>query len=99
MTNYIIDVLERKQHCAAFFVDLSKVFDSVDHGLLLNRLRNAGLLGFHLGAYVVFINDLGKDIRAKNTFTVYTDDNVIYVHVPPAVQVVQESLQMAQLTL
>lgn len=40
--NYLIGALDRKQHCAALFVDLSKGFDSVDHELLLNKLRDAG---------------------------------------------------------
>jgi hypothetical protein len=41
--NYIINALDKKQHCTALFVDLSKAFDSVDHELLLARLRNIGL--------------------------------------------------------
>ena len=41
--NYIINALDKKQHCAALFVDSSKAFDSVDHELLLARLRNIGL--------------------------------------------------------
>lgn len=41
MENYIINALDKKQHCAALFVDL--LFDSVDHKLLLARLRNIGL--------------------------------------------------------
>lgn len=42
VTNYIIGALDRKQHCTALFVDLSEAFDSVDHGLLLNKLRTIG---------------------------------------------------------
>ena len=43
VANYIINALDKKQHCAALLVDLSKAFDSVDHELLLARLRNIGL--------------------------------------------------------
>ena len=42
VTNDIINALDKKQHCAALFVDLSKAFDSVDHALLLNKLRSIG---------------------------------------------------------
>ncbi len=43
VTNDIINALDRKQHCAALFVDLSKAFDSVDHVLLLGRLSDVGM--------------------------------------------------------
>lgn len=43
VTNDIIGALDKKQHAAALFVDLSKAFDSVDHGLLLTKLRSVGL--------------------------------------------------------
>ena len=43
VTNDIITALDKKQHCAALFVDLSKAFDTVDHQILLNRLKNIGL--------------------------------------------------------
>ena len=41
--NDIATALDKKQHCAALFVDLSKAFDTVDHGLLLEKLKNIGL--------------------------------------------------------
>ena len=38
-----IHALDKKQYCAALFVELSKAFDSVDHELLLARLSITGL--------------------------------------------------------
>lgn len=38
--NDIITALDRKKHCAALFIDLSKAFDAVDHVLLLKILRS-----------------------------------------------------------
>lgn len=43
LLNDIINALDKKQHCADLFVDLSKAFDSVDHEHLLNRLSNIGI--------------------------------------------------------
>jgi hypothetical protein len=43
VANYIINALDKKQHCAALLVDLSKAFDSVDNESLLASLRNTGL--------------------------------------------------------
>lgn len=39
----IISGIDKKKHCAALFIDLSKAFDTVDHLLLLNRLSSIGL--------------------------------------------------------
>lgn len=36
-------MIDSRQHCAALVVDLSKAFDSVDHNLLLQRLKSIGL--------------------------------------------------------
>ena len=40
--NNSIGALDRKQHCVAMLVDLYQAFDSVDHKLLLIKLRRAG---------------------------------------------------------
>ncbi len=41
--NDIVESLDNKQHCACLFIDLSKAFDTVDHNILLDRLRWVGL--------------------------------------------------------
>ena len=35
--------LDSKQHCAAIFIDLAKGFDTVDHSILVGRLRTIGV--------------------------------------------------------
>uniref|UniRef100_A0A3P9K1B3 Reverse transcriptase domain-containing protein n=1 Tax=Oryzias latipes TaxID=8090 RepID=A0A3P9K1B3_ORYLA len=41
--NDIIVALDKKQYCASLFIDLSKAFDTVDHGVLKIRLLRSGL--------------------------------------------------------
>lgn len=43
VVNDFIDSLDKKQHCAALFIDLSKAFDTVDHAILKQRLLSVGL--------------------------------------------------------
>ena len=38
----IVTAIDKKMHCAALFVDLSKAFDTLDHHLLLERLHEIG---------------------------------------------------------
>lgn len=40
--NDIICAIDNKEYCVAALVDLAKAFDSVDHELLLDRLRDIG---------------------------------------------------------
>lgn len=35
--------MDKKQHCAALFIDLSKAFDTLDHSLLIQRFSAIGL--------------------------------------------------------
>ena len=44
----IIDSLSRKEHIIAICMDLSKVFDTFDHDMLLYKLTNYGIRGIAL---------------------------------------------------
>uniref|UniRef100_A0A8C2EK04 Reverse transcriptase domain-containing protein n=1 Tax=Cyprinus carpio TaxID=7962 RepID=A0A8C2EK04_CYPCA len=41
--NDIIGSVDQGDYCASLFIDLSKAFDTVDHEILLHRLRSVGL--------------------------------------------------------
>ena len=45
-TDHTLDTMDRKQITALVLLDLSKAFDSINHGLLLKRLRNLGASPF-----------------------------------------------------
>ncbi len=41
--NYLVRSLDGIHHCACLFIDLTKAFDTVNHNILLDRLRSVGL--------------------------------------------------------
>ena len=43
LTNKITEVFEDKQFGCGTFLDLSKAFDSIDHNILISKLRHYGI--------------------------------------------------------
>ena len=44
----VLNALDNKLRCVSVFIDLSKAFDSVDHTVLLQRLKCCGITGHTL---------------------------------------------------
>ena len=44
-TDSIIKFLDEGQYCMSIFVDMTKAFDTVDHGILLDKLDRYGIRG------------------------------------------------------
>ena len=73
--NFISDSLNKKEHSIAIFCDLRKAFDTVDHTILLNKLKNLGVRGIsyewfksYLSGrrqYVTINNKSSKTIKIK----------------------------------
>ena len=43
-TDKIISALDSNKYPACFFIDLSKTFDTIDHDILLHKLKNMALI-------------------------------------------------------
>lgn len=41
--NEVVNCMNKRKHCAAVFIDLSKAFDTVDNSLLIQRFSSIGL--------------------------------------------------------
>ena len=55
--NDIITAIDRRQYCAAVFIDLAKAFDSVNHHILIGRLNSLGFLNDCLAWFPNYFSD------------------------------------------
>lgn len=59
----IIDALEKRQRVCGVFLDLSKAFDVVDHGILLSKLYDYGIRGPAYAWLQSYISDRQQVVR------------------------------------
>jgi hypothetical protein len=52
--NDIITTIDKRQYCAAVFIDLAKAFNSVNHRILIGRLNSLGFLNESLVHQLLF---------------------------------------------
>ena len=62
----IIDSLSRKEHIIAIFMDLSKAFDTIDHNILLYKLKNYGIRGIALSWFKSYLSDRKQYVFINN---------------------------------
>uniref|UniRef100_A0A3B1KHQ9 Reverse transcriptase domain-containing protein n=1 Tax=Astyanax mexicanus TaxID=7994 RepID=A0A3B1KHQ9_ASTMX len=64
--NDIISALDKKQSCAAIFIDLAKAFDTVDHSILLDRLRSIGVSEQSLAWFASYLIGRVQRVRSEH---------------------------------
>ena len=55
--NDVTIALDSKQCCAAIFIDLAKAFDTVDHSILVGRLRSICVRGLWPGLLTLSLKE------------------------------------------
>ena len=55
--NYVAEALDKKQHCIAIFCDLRKAFDTVNHQILLDKLKKMGVRGSELSWFQDYLTN------------------------------------------
>ena len=56
-TNKVMEAFERNHYASGIFLDLSKAFDTLDHGILLEKLEHYGIRGTALQWFKSYLTD------------------------------------------
>ena len=63
MSDMIFEAMDRKQVTALVLLDLSKAFDSIEHGILLNKLRVMGVSQDAIEWFKSYLSDRSQRLR------------------------------------
>ena len=61
----IITYINKRQYCAAVFKDLAKVFDSVNHHILIGRLNSLGFSNDCLAWFTNYFSDRVQCVKLE----------------------------------
>ena len=63
----ITDSLSKKEHVIGVFMDLSKAFDTIDHNILIHKLRTYGVRGNALSWFEDYLHDRSQYVTYKSS--------------------------------
>uniref|UniRef100_A0A8K9XEK3 Reverse transcriptase domain-containing protein n=1 Tax=Oncorhynchus mykiss TaxID=8022 RepID=A0A8K9XEK3_ONCMY len=63
--NDIITAIDKRQYCAAVFINLAKAFDSVNHHILIGRLNSLGLSNDCLSWFTNYFSDRVQFVKSE----------------------------------
>ncbi|CDQ71250.1 unnamed protein product [Oncorhynchus mykiss] len=63
--NDIITAIDKRQYCAAVFIDLAKAFDSVNHHILIGRLSSLGFSDDCLAWFYNYFADRVQCVKSE----------------------------------
>uniref|UniRef100_A0A674DCX9 Reverse transcriptase domain-containing protein n=1 Tax=Salmo trutta TaxID=8032 RepID=A0A674DCX9_SALTR len=63
--NDILTAIDKKQYCAAVFIDLAKAFNSVNHHILIGRLNSLGFSNDCLAWFTNYFSDRVQCVKSN----------------------------------
>ena len=71
--------LDEKHHVVGLFLDLSKAFNSLNHEILLYKLRNIGVSGLPLNVFQSYISNRKQTVYCNNE---YSSTSIVHTGFP-----------------
>ena len=68
-----------KKNFLRIFVDLSKVFDTVNHKILINKLENYGICGKNLLWFKSYLSNRKQYLEYKDNFNEQKSTNLLQI--------------------
>ena len=65
----IIKAIAKKEYCLGFFVDLSKAFDTLNHNLLVSKLKHIGIRGCALNWFISYMSNREQYVCYKSSLS------------------------------
>jgi len=69
LTNYISNALNDGEYCIGVFLDLKKAFDTVDHDILLRKLKHYGVDNIELQWFKCYLSDRTQVVDINGHFS------------------------------
>ena len=66
LVDRITSELEQRRHCVGIFIDLSKAFDTLDHGVLLSKLNLYGVRGVANAWFTSYLSNRTQFVQTEN---------------------------------
>ena len=67
LQDHILNTIESGDYCVGIFMDLSKAFDTLDHRILLSKLRNYGVRGVALDWFRNYLSNRKQYVSINGT--------------------------------
>jgi hypothetical protein len=66
--NDILTAIDKKQYCAAVFIELAKAFDFVNHHILIGRLDSLGFSNDYLAWFTNYFSDRVQCVKSEPVY-------------------------------
>lgn len=67
ITESVYKVLDNNKKCATVYLDLAKAFNTVNHKILLSKLKNIGINEIALKLITSYLYSCSQYVKIKNT--------------------------------